>query len=307
MKEKSWKKNLRAAVVAIVLVLLIGGVVTASKTQDNSEKIKVLFKPIDTEVHKNLAEKKDRSSQDLNTFAEYLVKKQGKNLELIIDELENITGKKLDRDKRKGFKYLIVREHLSKISQDYDLDTQNTSKLIIEPTIVQVDKNADHTSTLSYLSLSNTVTYPIYWWVQVSPEVNGGSGTDSAGKKYSVNGGNGLYKVSIQYTTNYAKYTLYFYDEDHPDPATDAIYDAWRKLWYGRIEDIESFTVQNGIIYFDDIWDNDKTYAEWWGQHGDKTRNYVTKVYVSNVWNHAMDTLDKNPSMSKIWRYTGWS
>jgi len=45
------------------------------------------------------------------------------------------------------------------------------------------------------------------------------------------------------------------------------------------------------------------------GQHGDKTRNYTssTKVYVSNVWNYAMDTLDKNPSMDKVWWYTGWS
>ena len=44
---------------------------------------------------------------------------------------------------------------------------------------------------------------------------------------------------------------------------------AWRQIVYGRIEDIENFTIQNGVINFDDIWDNNKTYAEWW-EGGDK-------------------------------------
>lgn len=102
-------------------------------------------------------------------------------------------------------------------------------------------------------------------------------------------------------------YSLHFHDEDHPNPWVDWLYDMWREIYYGRIEDIENFTVSNNMINFYHIWDNGKTYAEWWGQHGDKTRDYTIIVYVSNVWNHAMDTLDKNPSMSKVWWYTPWS
>jgi len=80
--------------------------------------------------------------------------------------------------------------------------------------------------------------------------------------------------------------------------------DLWREQRYSGIEDIEN-SVSNGLINFDDIWDNDKIYADRWGQHGDITRDYKIKVYVSNVWNHAMDTLDKNPSMRKVWQHTG--
>lgn len=99
---------------------------------------------------------------------------------------------------------------------------------------------------------------------------------------------------------------MYFYDEDHPDPTIDVLYDYWRQIYYGRIQDIESFVVTNGIIDFNGIWDNNRAYAEFYGQHGAMTRSYAatSKVYVSNVWNHAMDTLDKNTNLGKVsWNY----
>ncbi len=298
----------KAIVVGIcLLMVLVAGAVSAEvgKDKDRHSKMRTLFQPIDTEACKYIHE---NNSQDIDSFAKYLVKRYGKNLDLIVDELENTVGESLTKEDKEKFKYLIVREHLSKILQEHN-GVQNASKQMVNLTLVGAYKDSMHTYRIFYASLSSDIPYPIYYWVQVSPDVNGGSGTDDAGNSYNVNGNNSLYKVSVEYTSNYVKYTLYFYDEDHPDPAWDAIYDAWRQAWYGRIEDIESFTIQDGVINFDDIWDNDKTYAEWWGQHGDKTRNYTssTEVYVSNVWNHAMDTLDKNPSIDKVWWYTGWS
>lgn len=188
---------------------------------------------------------------------------------------------------------MIIREHLSRIDREQELN--NTYKEVVKLTPISVYRDFKYTYKVYYAPLSSSVPYSIYYWIQVYPDVYGDEGTDDAGNSYDVNGDNDLYQVSAEYTTNYVKYTLYFYDEDHPDPTWDAIYDAWRQVWYGRIEDIESFTVQNNVINFDDIWDNDKTYAEWVGQHGDKTRDYTsnTKVYISNVWNHAMDTLEK--------------
>lgn len=74
---------------------------------------------------------------------------------------------------------------------------------------------------------------------------------------------------------------------------------------FGRIEDWESFYIEDGTIYFNGIWSNDKTYAFSIGQHGTQTRNYDSDVmYISNVWNHAMDVDDENPGLGKTWWLT---
>ena len=249
---------------------------------DRSLGIKQLFQPIDVEARKYLIH--ERTSEELNKFAEHLVKKYSKQLDLIIDKLEDITGRTMTQKEREMFKYLLVREHLSRIDQEQKFN--NISKReAVKPIPIGTYRSSGYIYRVYYAPLSTDVPYPIYYWIQVYPDVYGGKGVDDAGNSYDVNGNNSLYKVIAEYTTNYVKYTLYFYDEDHPDPTWDTIYDTWRQIWYGRIEDIESFTIQNGVINFDDIWDNNKTYAEWWGQHGDQTRDYTsnTVVYVSNV------------------------
>ncbi len=294
--------------ICLIIAGLTIGSASAEANKENNDgitEIKHLFQPIDSEAHEYLLD--ERSSEELNTFAKYLVKKYDKRLDIIVDKLEKIAGKSLTQKEKEKIKYLLIREYLSRIDQEQEFKHTNVHKEIVKLVPVGVYRDSKYTYKVYYAPLSSSVPYPIYYWIQVYPDVYGGKGTDDAGNSYDVNGDNDLYQVSAEYTTNYVKYTLYFKDEDHPDRTWDAIYDTWRKLppplGYGRIEDIESFTVQDGIINFDDIWDNDKTYAEWWGQHGDKTRDYTdnTKVFVSNVWNHAMDTLDKNPGMCKVW------
>ncbi len=144
------------------------------------------------------------------------------------------------------------------------------------------------------------VPYSINYWAQVTYDVDGGKGTDDEGNGFDVNGGNDLYKIVIYiYSDTHVVYELHYRDEDHPNPWLDKIYDAWRRIWYGRTEDIEQFTVENGVIEFNGIYDNGHTYAHSIGQHGTATRSYSpwVTVYVSNVWNHAMDIYDKNPSL----------
>jgi len=164
------------------------------------------------------------------------VKRYRKNLDLIVDELENITGESLRKEDKENVKYLIVREHLSKVLREHN-DVQNASKQVVKLTLIGVYKDSTYTYRVFYAQLSSSIPYPTCYWIQVSPDVNGGSGTDDDGNSYNVNGNNSLYKVSVEYTSNYVKYTLYFYDEDHPDPTWDAIYDAWRQIQYGRIEE----------------------------------------------------------------------
>ncbi|MBE8538935.1 hypothetical protein [Geoglobus acetivorans] len=296
--------------ICLLVVLAVGAVSAEGIKKYNDSKhskIQTLFKPIDAEARKYINENDILFSQDIDSFAGYIVKRYGENLDLIVDELENVVGKSLTKIDKEELKFLIVREHLSKILHEHN-GIQNAYKQEVRLIPIDTYKDSTYTYMVFYAPLSSDIPYPIYYWIQVSPDVNGGSGTDDAGNSYNVNGNNSLYKVSVEYSSNYVKYTLHFYDEDHPDPTLDATYDAWRLIWYGRTEDVESFTVQDGVINFNDIWDNNKTYAEWWGQHGDITRNYTssTKVYVSNVWNHAMDTLDKNLGMDKVWLYTGW-
>ncbi len=296
---------MRKVFIAILLaIILAAGTGTTGAGKENS-KIKALFQPMDTEARTYLANRPTLSSEDLHAYALYLVEKYERNLTSIIHELEHIEKVSLPKDGEEDLKLLIVTEHLHRIMQENIPGIGNAAVLTVEPVLSETYSDGTTAYQVFFTPMGN-IPYPIYYWVQVYPDVYGGSGYDDAGKYYNVNGGNNLYLVVAEYTSTWVKYTLYFYDEDHPDPVMDALYDGWRRLWYGRIEDIESFTVQNSTISFSGIWDNNMTYAEWWGQHGNMTRSYRTYVYVSNVWNHAMDTYDKNPSMGKIWWYTAW-
>lgn len=73
----------------------------------------------------------------------------------------------------------------------------------------------------------------------------------------------------------------------------------------GRIADVETFVVLDGVIQFDGIWDEDKTYAAGWGSaHGDKDRTYSSGVEIyANTWNHALDIYDNNSGMTKYTMY----
>lgn len=297
------RKAFIAEIILLATILVVGiGIAGAGKPNSH---FKALFEPLDAEARAYLAAEPYLSAEDYDALAVYLVKTYNRNLTLIVQELEHTTGQSLSKEARESLKYLIVREHIHRILQENIPEAENATILEIEPLLTEVSSDGSNTCNIFYTPMAS-IPYPIYYWVQVYPDVYGGSGYDDAGKYYNVNGDNDLYKVRAEYTSTWVKYTLYFYDEDHPDPTTDALYDAWRLLWYGRIEDIESFTVENNTINFNGIWDNNMTYAEWWGQHGNKTRSYTTTVYVSNVWNHAMDRYDKNPSMGKVWWYTAW-
>jgi hypothetical protein len=282
----------------------------------NKEKIKSLFQPIDNDVRKNIdANKSPKEFEDQ-------LKKYTKELDAILDELQSATGKSLDKETNQKFKQLIVREHYYKVRQEVELakfneNTKDVSKIDVEPipTDISKDKQTNTITTTYSANLPANTYYPIHNFVQVNPDVYGGKGRDSNINPFNVNGNNNLYQIGVENGKNciftwcyaqYTKYTLYFYDEDHPDPTIDILYDYWRQLYYGRIQDVESFVVTNGIIDFNGIWDNNRAYAEFYGQHGGMTRSYATnsKIYVSNVWNHAMDTVDKNSDMTKVqWNY----
>lgn len=123
---------------------------------------------------------------------------------------------------------------------------------------------------------------------------------------YSFNGGNDLYRIATAENPRTCEktYELYFRDEDHP--SLDAFYDDIRLVWYGRVHDIESFTITNNRqITFDNTWSSTHGYDYsnfFVGFHGTATKSYTPgqTIYVSNTWNHMMDTLDTNGSLTKV-------
>ncbi|MBU7021902.1 MAG: hypothetical protein HXS41_12650 [Theionarchaea archaeon] len=291
----------------MLLVLILAIEAGSTGIGENDSEIRTLLQPLDTEARAYL-ETRLLSSQDLDldVFAVYLVEKYNRDLSLVIDELENVIGESFPSEDREDFKLLVVREHLHRIFQESIPDPENAIVLEMEP--VLVDTYSD--GTLTYRVFCTPMTdnrYPITHWVQVYDDVNGGVGEDDHGDWYFVEGHNDLYMIRMACTTTEVKYTLFFRDEDHPVSFWDEFYDRIRWLTYGRIEDIESFRVIRTIdcrdfIIFEDIWDEGNTYGHWWGVHGSITRPYApgATVYVSNVWNHAMDIYDTNLTLRKI-------
>ncbi len=317
-------KKITIPIIAILTIfLLLAPIATAAIDYPNNpenklkkEKIKSLFQPIDADARKYIIENKSPKE------FEDKMKKYAKELDAIIDELQSASGKSLDEKSREEFGQLIVRQHYYRVKQEIESNefNKNTKDVAITDIIpistdIRKDEATKTASTTYSANLPVGTYYPIHNFTQVLPDINGGIGRDIYSNPYNVNGKNDLYQIRVENGKNciftwcyarYTKYTLYFLDEDHPDPTIDILYDYWRQFYYGRIQDIESFVVTNGIIDFNGIWDNNRAYAEFYGQNGAMTRTYAanSKVYVSNVWNHAMDTLDKNKNLGKItWIY----
>ena len=92
-----------------------------------------------------------------------------------------------------------------------------------------------------------------------------------------------------------------FVDEDHP--YLDALYDVLRFDQFNRVHDVESFIIKNNNqIEFDDSWSSSNDYDCLFlgvvGCHETTTKTYIPgqTVYVSNTWNHMMDTSNTNPN-----------
>jgi len=94
------------------------------------------------------------------------------------------------------------------------------------------------------------------------------------------------------------EYTLTFKDEDHPNPIIDVAYDAYRLVKFETVKDIEKFYVSNGDIWFLDTGSNSQTFNVPWPTHYLDVNSFSSSVYVSNTWNHLMDTTNTNPSYS---------
>ncbi len=200
---------------------------------------------------------------------------------------------------------------------------KNAKVLVVKPIKVASVRNNGKVYDYYYAPISSLIPYPIHWWVQVKVDIGGGAGTDSKGYQYNVNGHNDLFKIVVYYDSTSVTYELHFYDEDHPNPSLDDVYNKIRCVRYpGRdssygCEDIENIKVKDGLITFPTTFSTytecgyllcqeiSQTYATPAPTHGYGIKPYSSsiEVYVSNTWNPLMDTVDTNPDMSKVWHY----
>ncbi|MFN4191119.1 MAG: lysoplasmalogenase [Pseudothermotoga sp.] len=87
--------------------------------------------------------------------------------------------------------------------------------------------------------------------------------------------------------------TIVFWDEDHPNPFVDLVYDIYRFFKWGRFYDVETFFVLKDHVLFEDDYCDSHSYYQFEGLHNsaeipiddfERTDNGLT-IYVS-TWNH---------------------
>jgi hypothetical protein len=292
---------------AVILVVPIAG---AKETFDNTytgNTIVNLSKPIISEIQQKTGHYNDQIKMGINVkdstlLSEELVKKYQTNLDLIINSLQTETGQKLSDADRENLKVIIIRETLEKTSWEQAKERMGVEEEDLKTVAISPIYRFKQAENLQLSAMPDSLTL-----VQVAADVNGGMGYDGAWLSYMVNGGNQLYRIDWNAYPGFTLYQCHFRDEDVPSShAADAVYDAYRLAVYGTIEDTQGFFIySNGCIEFGNDWDNRYSYGMGIGQHGYARLPYTssTKIYVSNVWNHAMGTTDRNPNMRKIVYY----
>ncbi|WP_297463895.1 hypothetical protein [Thermococcus sp.] len=305
-----------------VLVFVFSGFVSAGPQADVSGWTAVdMF--VRSQIDLNKARGFTENPYFVDELTHLVLRKFGKELDAeIAPYAENLTP-----EQREQLKYLLVSDYVSHLHQK-SFYPKNAKTLVVKPIKVASVGDKGRVYDYYYAPMSSSIPYPIHWWVQVKVDINGGSGRDCDGNTYDVDGNNNISKIVAKWSGNDVLYEIHFYDEDVPSRSLDKIYDRIRCIrHWGRdrtygCEDIESIEVTNGYVYFHSDWSHaphdghvsDLTYACCSSvrdrpPHVSGKRPYSSHIviYVSNVWNHLMDTLDTNPCMTKNWGYTAWN
>lgn len=301
----------KLSVVLLALLLAAMAIVPMVSAEEKDQtllsdqaKVRELFKPIDTDIRQMVDERTLYSTpagtDRFSGPAKEVLKKNTRNLDEIVGLLAKMTDVNLDDANKTLLKEIIVTEHFKHVSNDMALAKRGLKledAKVIKPKILGV---VNMTEELSRAGTESVLSAPAMKLYQTYPDVYGGYGFDDSGLPYNVNGGNTLFKVltwgsSLPYT-----YRLYYYDEDHPDPALDVSYDALRLATEGTLEDSAQFEVYSSSIHYSLSYSGSHGYAYPVGNHGSVSGVKQSYMYVSNIWNHDIGTSDTNPSMSML-------
>jgi hypothetical protein len=286
------------------MVPLVSAVEKDQALLSDQAKVRELFKPIDTDIRLMVDERTLYSTpagtDRLSGPAKEILRKNTRNLDEIVGLLVKMTDVNLDDANKTLLKEIIVTEHFKHVSNDMALAKRGLKledAKVLTPKIIGV---VNMTEELSKAGTESVLSAPAMKLYQTYPDVYGGSGYDDSGLQYDVNGGNTLYKVLTWGTSYPYTYRLYYYDEDHPNRALDATYDAYRLAQTGTLEDSAQYEVYSSSIHYSLSYSGSHGYAYPLGNHGSVTGTKRSYMYVSNIWNHDIGTSDTNPSMSML-------
>ena len=241
-----------------------------------------------------------------------IAKNHQKNLNQIIDALEVDTGQTVPESDRSDLALLFVQKHLEKEYWDQLKKKMGVKEEDFVTVYPRSSLSQDETN--GFPPILNAVYCPYPTLIQVSADVDGGIGLDGHGIPYITNGGNQLLYIRWDTSSDYLIFCEVVYqDEDCVRGLEyDAAYDVERLIIYQTIQDTQGFFIYNPDQYgnrhieFGNDWDNGCSYGTFLGQHGYRytSWNPSTPIYISNVWNHAMDVVDRNPNMEKrVWTF----
>jgi hypothetical protein len=288
---------------AMAMVPLVNAEEKDQALLSDQAKVRELIKPIDADIHKIVDEKtlySDKAgTRSFSVPVNEVIGKYDKNLDGIVDILDNRMNTHLDKANRTLLKEIIVTGDFKRISNDMELEKRGLKiedAKVLTPKILGIVNSTDELNKLQVDSLLSAPHLTLY---QTYVDIYGGYGIDNAGWPYNINGHNDLYKVLTWGSSYPYTYRLIYYDEDHPDPALDATYDYYRYLRTGTYEDSAQFTVWDANnLQYSLSWSGSYTFGYPAGNHGSITRNNHPWMYVSNIWNHDIGTENTNPSMS---------
>jgi hypothetical protein len=283
MTTTTIKTILFASLIA-AMILPFSGMQFADAKSDNNTEYDKLSTQIDKEIVKFVkqSEKFSDNPEKVAQLNEKFSEKKDKLIAKYQDRLDNSLASTFDKtdlasDQRKELVSLIISEKFKAPMQ--------------EKFVADMLAENEGISVLGYDLLPSAyaacTTQPdVTAFKQLNVDITGQIG---------FNGGNGLETVQRNnLSTCLREYTLTFSDEDHPVPATDLAYDLVRIQIYGTIKDVEKFYVSNGDVWFLDTGSKSQSFWTLVPTHYQDVNSFSSTVYVSNTWNHMMDTSNTN-------------
>ncbi len=288
MNNKS-KTLLFAALIAAMILPFSGMGIAEAKSNNNTDYDK-LSSQIDKEIDK-FVKQSEKFSDNPEKLAK-LNEKYADKQEQLITKYQKKMDKGLSKSGQ-GYTNMTIEQQNDMISL---IISEKFKEPMREKFVSDMIAKEQGISVLGFELLPSAYagcsTQPnVYKFKQLNLDIIGTTG---------FHGHNDLETVKrVDLSSCLREYTLTFTDEDHP--LVDEWYDGERLKEYGRIKDIEKFYVSNDKVWFLDSGSKGQSFYSI-GFHYQDVNSFSNTVYVSNTWNHMMDTSNTNPGKTiKTW------
>ena len=186
---------------AMAIVPMVSAAETDQARLADEAKVRELIKPVDAEIRQIVDEKTLYSTQArIGSFSvpvKEVIVKYDRNLNEIVDILDYRMNTHLDEANKTLLKQIIVTGDFKRISNDMELEKRGLKIEDAKVTTPKILGIVNTTSELNELKTDSLLSAPTITLYQVSFDVYGGYGTDSAGRSFNINGHNDLYTADL--------------------------------------------------------------------------------------------------------------